>query len=46
MDELRAAIRAAKGRELPTVIEIPVGNDWPSTNKFKALPKLRGKVNS
>ena len=41
MDELRAAIREAKGRELPTVIEVPVGNDWPSTNKFKALPKVR-----
>ena len=43
LDELRAAIRRAKGRDLPTVIEIPVGNDWPSTNKFKALPKVRGK---
>jgi acetolactate synthase-1/2/3 large subunit len=41
MDELRNEIRAAKGRDLPTVIEIPVGNDWPSTNKFKALPKVR-----
>ncbi len=41
MDELRTAIRSAKGRELPTVIEIPVDNDWPSTNKFKALPKVR-----
>jgi len=41
MDELRTAIRAAKGRELPTVIEIPVGNDWPSTNRFKALAKVR-----
>ena len=41
MDELRQAIRDAKGQELPTVIEIPVGNDWPSTNRFKALPKVR-----
>ncbi len=41
MEDLRKEIRAAKGRELPTVIEIPVGNDWPSTNKFKALPKVR-----
>ena len=41
MDELREAIRSAKGRDLPTLIEIPVGNDWPSTNKFKALPKVR-----
>jgi hypothetical protein len=42
MDGLRKAIREAKGEELPTVIEIPVGNDWPSTNRFKALPKVRG----
>lgn len=41
MEELRSAIRSAKGRDLPTLIEIPVGNDWPSTNKFKALPKVR-----
>jgi len=41
MDDFRTAIRESKGRELPTVIEIPVGNDWPSTNKFKALPKIR-----
>jgi len=41
MDGLRKAIRDAKGESLPTVIEIPVGNDWPSTNKFKALPKVR-----
>ena len=42
MDALRQAIRSAKDQKLPTVIEIPVGNDWPSTNKFKALPKVRG----
>jgi len=41
MDGLRQAIRDAKGEDLPTVIEIPVGNDWPSTNRFKALPKVR-----
>ena len=41
MDGLRKAIRDAKGESLPTVIEIPVGNDWPSTNRFKALPKVR-----
>lgn len=41
LEEFRMAIREAKGRDLPTVIEIPVGNDWPSTNKFKALPKVR-----
>lgn len=42
MEDLRKAIRDAKDESLPTVIEIPVGNDWPSTNRFKALPKLRG----
>jgi len=41
MDGLRKAIRDAKGESLPTVIEIPVGNDWPSTNRFKALPKVK-----
>ena len=41
-DGLRSALRDAKGETLPTLIEIPVGNDMPSTNRFKALPKLRG----
>jgi len=41
IEDLRKAIKDAKGEELPTVIEVPVGNDWPSTNKFKALPKIR-----
>jgi len=41
LDGLRKAIREAKGETLPTIIEIPVGNDWPSTNRFKALPKIR-----
>lgn len=41
MEDLRKAIRDASGESLPTVIEIPVGNDWPSTNKFKALPKVK-----
>ena len=41
VDSMKAAIQEAAGRDLPTIIEIPVGNDWPSTNKFKALPKLR-----
>jgi acetolactate synthase-1/2/3 large subunit len=41
MDDLRKAIRDASGESLPTVIEIPVANDWPSTNKFKALPRIR-----
>jgi len=42
MMDLRKAIRDAGKESLPTLIEIPVGNDWPSTNKFKALPKIRG----
>ena len=42
MEDLRKAFRDAKDESLPTVIEIPVSNDWPSTNKFKALPKIRG----
>jgi acetolactate synthase-1/2/3 large subunit len=41
VESMKAAIQDAAGRDLPTIIEIPVGNDWPSTNKFKALPKLR-----
>ena len=40
--DLKKAIREAKGETLPTIIEIPVSNDWPSTNKLKALAKLRG----
>jgi acetolactate synthase-1/2/3 large subunit len=35
MEGLRQAIETAKGEILPTLIEIPVGNDWPSTNSFK-----------
>ena len=41
MDGLRKAIRDAKGEVLPTLIEVPVGNDWPSTNRFKALAKVK-----
>ena len=41
LQDLRKVIREAQGESLPTVIEIPVGNDWPNTNKFKALPKIR-----
>lgn len=40
-DGLRSALREAHGETLPTLIEVPVGNDWPSTNRFKALPKIR-----
>jgi acetolactate synthase-1/2/3 large subunit len=42
MNGLRRAIRDSIGLEVPTVIEIPIPNDWPSTNKFKGLPRLRG----
>ena len=38
---LRSALREAHGESLPTLIEVPVGNDWPSTNTLKALPKIR-----
>jgi len=40
-EEMRKAIRAAMGKDLPTVIEVPIGNGLPSTNRFKALPKIR-----
>lgn len=42
MSDLRKAIRDARTDSLPTVIEIPVSNDWPSTDKLKSLPKIRG----
>ncbi len=35
LDDLRKQIRIARGQELPTIIEVPVTNDWPSTNRFK-----------
>ena len=41
VEKMEEAIRQAAGRELPTIIEIPVANDWPSTNRFKSLPKIR-----
>ena len=37
----RDALRSATNESLPTVIEIPVGNDMPSTDRFKSLPKIR-----
>lgn len=40
-EDLRKAIREAKLKKKPTIIEVPVDNNWPSTNKFKALPKVR-----
>ena len=39
--DMQKAIRDAKGESLPTVIEVPIGTGLPSTNRFKALPKVR-----
>ena len=39
--DMRKAIEDAKGESLPTVIEVPIGTGLPSTNRFKALPKVR-----
>ena len=41
-NDLKKAIRDAKGEDLPTLIEVPMGPSLPSTNRFKALPKVRG----
>ncbi len=40
-DDMKKAIMDAKGESLPTVIEVPIPNGLPSTNRFKALPKVR-----
>ena len=40
-EDMRKAIQDAKGESLPTLIEVPIGNGLPSTNRFKALPKVR-----
>ena len=40
-EDMRKAIQDAKGESLPTVIEVPIGTGLPSTNRFKALPKVR-----
>lgn len=40
--EMKRAIKNAIGETLPTLIEIPVSNDLPSTDQLKSLPKLRG----
>ncbi len=40
-EDMRKAIQDAKGENLPTVIEVPIGNGLPSTNRFKGLPKVR-----
>ncbi|MEM8908371.1 MAG: thiamine pyrophosphate-dependent enzyme [Bacteroidota bacterium] len=41
-DQLRQAIRKARDRDLPTLIEVPVDNNWPSTNRLKKLKRIRG----
>ena len=41
-EAFKKAIENAKNQELPTLIEVEVGIDMPSTDKFKAMPKLRG----
>ena len=40
-EDMRKAIKDAKGESLPTIIEVPIGTGLPSTNRFKALPKIR-----
>ncbi len=40
-EDMRKAIQDAKKESLPTIIEVPIGNGLPSTNRFKALPKIR-----
>ncbi len=40
-EDMRKAIQDAKGESLPTIIEVPIGTGLPSTNRFKALPKVR-----
>lgn len=40
-DQLRHAIRQGFAADLPTLIEIPVG-DLPSVDRFRSLPKVRG----
>ncbi len=40
-EDIGKAIQDAKGETLPTIIEVPIGTGLPSTNRFKALPKVR-----
>ena len=40
-EDMRKAIQDAKGETLPTIIEVPIGNGLPSTNRFKALSNVR-----
>lgn len=41
-EDMGKAIQDAKGESLPTVIEVPIGTGLPSTNRFKALARVRG----
>lgn len=39
--DIGKAIKDAQGESLPTIIEVPIDNGLPSTNRFKALPNVR-----
>ncbi len=41
-DAFRSALKDAMHASLPTLVEIPVSNDWPSTDRLKSLPRVRG----
>ena len=41
-EDMQRAIRDAKGETTPTVIEVPIENGLPSTNRFKGLGVVRG----
>ena len=41
-EDMQRAIRDAKGETTPTVIEVPIENGLPSTNRFKGLGAVRG----
>lgn len=40
-EDLRKALRDAMNESLPTIIEIPIAKDVPSTDDFKALGRIR-----
>lgn len=40
-EDLRQALRESMYQSLPTIIEIPISKDIPSTDDFKALGKIR-----
>ena len=41
-EDMQRAIRDAKGETTPTIIEVPIENGLPSTNRFKGLGAVRG----